>query len=247
MDFDFCQLYKDYSNIELLKIIKSPLHYQPEAIEVATKILNNRHVTNEEEQIVEQYFDDIDKTAKAKREKIELLKDKATDFLEPVLHPSEKVEPKKWINIFLLVVAVQYAFFLFNSVQYAIFFIKCDYCSIDITFFGQLFTLFYVPLIFFLLYKRRRWGWILLFADNIFSLLSRVAQSYMFFKYQSIHHGDTASFLLIIFVKALFVFFLWRDVIASYFGVTQETKKKTTFISIGGTLVFNLIMYLMYG
>ena len=247
MNFDFYQLYKDYSNTELLKIVKRPTEYQAAAVAVATQILNERQVTIEEIQLVEQQFQDNDNATKVKKEKIDALKGKAIDFLEPVLHPSENVEPNKWVNILLFVIAIQYVWSLVGIVRRLISFLQCDYCSLDITFFAELLTLLYVPLIFFLLFKRRRWGWILLFADNLFSLISRVSQSYIFFKYQSIHHGDTSSFLLPIFIKAAFVFFLWRDPIANHFGIAPETKKKTAFITTGGTLLFIFAMYLMFG
>jgi hypothetical protein len=245
MNFDFYQLYRDYSNTDLLKIVKRPGDYQTSAIAAATQILNERQVTSEEIQFIDNYFHDIESSTRIKKEKVEAIKTKAADFFEPVLHPSEKVEPNKWVNILLLLIAIQYAWTLFETGKRLIYFFQCDYCTLDIIFFAELLTLLYVPLIFFLLFKRRRWGWILLFADNLFSLISSVSQSYIFFKYQSIHHGDTTSFLLPIIIKTAFVFFLWRDTISNYFSVTLMTKKKTALITTGGTLLFILITYLM--
>ena len=247
MNFDFYQQYKNYSNIELLKIVRRPDDYQPAAVAVAAQILHERQVTPAEISSVDEYFLDIEKSAKAKKEKIDALKNKATDFLEPVLHPGEKVEPNKWVNILLLIIAAQYAWSLFNTAKGLIRFFQCDYCTFDIGFLIEYLTLLYVPLIFFLLIKRRRWGWILLFSDNLFTLISSVSQSYIFFKYQSIHHGATTSFLLPILIKAAFVFFLWRDPIAGHFGVNHDTKKKTAVIVSAGTLIFVSAMYLMYG
>jgi hypothetical protein len=246
MNFDYYQQYKEYSNIELLKIVKSPGDYQPTAIAVATQILSERQVTTEEIQFVDQYFHDLDNSTKAKKEKIDALKNKATDFLQPVLHPREKVEPNNWANLLLFVIGIQYTWSLFNTARRLISFLQCDYCRLDITFLAELVTLLYVPLIFFLLFKRKRWGWILLFADNLFSFISSVSQLYLFFKYQSIHHGDTTSFLLPILIKATFVFFLWRDPIANHFGISPETKKKTALITIAGTSLFIIITYLIF-
>ena len=247
MNFDFYQLYKDYSNIDLLKIVKRPAEYQPAAVTVATQILSERQVTAEEIHFIDQYFEGIENSAKVKKEKVAAIKTKADDFFEPVLHPSEKVEPSKWVNILLVVIGIQYAWALFSTAKRLISFLQCDYCNLDIIFLAEVLTLLYVPLIFFLLFKRRRWGWILLFSDNLFSLISRVTQSYIFFKYQSIHHGDTTSFLLAIFLKAAFVFFLWRESISNYFGVTQGTKKKAAVLTAGGTLLFFLIVSLIFG
>jgi hypothetical protein len=245
MNFDFYQLYKDYSNTELLKIVKRPTNHQPVAVAIATQILNERQVTTDEVQLVDQHFRDIDATEKAKKEKIDDLKGKVTDFFEPVLLPAEKVEPNKWVKILLFVIAIQYAWSLFEIAKRLTGFLQCDNCSFDITLFAEFLTLLYVPLICFLLFKRRRWGWILLFAENFFSVISRVSQSYIFFNYQSIHHGNTTSFLLPILIKSAFVFFLWRDSIANHFGINAETKKKTALITTIGSLLFISIMYLM--
>jgi hypothetical protein len=245
MNFDFYQLYTDYSNTELLKIIKQPTAYQPAAVAVAKQILSERQVTTEEIEFVEQHFHDIDNTTKAKKEKSGAIKNKVTDFFEPVLHPRESVEPSKWVNILLFIIAIQYAWSFFGTVKSLIGFLKCSYCSIDIIFFTGFLTLFYVPVIFFLLFKRRRWGWILLFADNLFSLISRASESWLFFKYQSIHQGDVSSFLLPILIKAAFVSFLWREPIADHFGITKETKTKTALITAVATLLFILGLYLV--
>jgi hypothetical protein len=243
MDFDFYQQYKDYSNIDLLKIVRQPANYQLAAVAAAEEILRERQVSAEDISVVDQYFLDIENSEKGKKEKIEALKNKVTDLLEPVLQPGEKIEPNKWLNILLLIIAVQYAWTLFNTTWRLIQFLQCNYCSFDITIIAALLTLMYVPFIFFLLFKRRRWGWILLFADNLFTLISLISQSYIFFKYQSIHHGNITSYLLPILIRAAFASFLWRDSIANHFGVIHETKKRTALITTAGTLLFILSMY----
>lgn len=244
MNFDFYQEYKEYSNIDLLKILKQPTDFQPAAVAVARQILTERVVTNEEMQFVDEYFKDNHYTAKLKGENAELLNSKVADFLEPVLHPSEKVEPDKWVNILLLAIGIQYAWTLINAVKKLVIVFECKYCHFDFGFTGQVLTLIYVPFIFFLLFKRRRWGWILLFADNLFSLILMLSESYPFFKYQNIHRGDTTSFLLPILIKGTFIFFLWREPITDHFRVTYEEKRKTAKIVTGGTLLLVLIAYI---
>jgi hypothetical protein len=246
MDFDFYQQYKEYSNIDLLKIVRQPANYQLAAVAAAENILLERQVFAEEISAVDQYFLDIENSEIYKKEKIDGLKNKLTDFLEPVLHPSEKVEPNKWVNILLLAIAIQYAWTLFNTARRLIRFLQCNYCGFEITIIVEILTLIYVPFIFFLLFKRRRWGWILLFADNLFVLISGICQSYIFFKHQNVHHGDIISFLLSILIRAAFVSFLWRDSIANHFEVIRETKKKAALITTAGTLLFIFVMYLLF-
>ncbi len=246
MDFDFYQQYKDYTNIDLLKIVRQPESYQSAAVVAAEDILRGRQVSEEEILFVDQYFQDIANSEKDKKEKIDALKDKVTDFLEPLHRPNKNVEPGKWLNILLLVIAIQYAQVLFNTARRLISFFQCNNCSFDITIIAGVFTLMYVPFIFFLLFKRRRWGWILLFADNLFVLISGVSQSYIFFKYQSIHQGVTISFIIPILIRIAFMTFLWRDSITVHFGVTDAIKKKTALITSAGTLLFILLMYLLF-
>lgn len=245
MDFDFYQQYKDYSNIDLLKIVKQPENYQPAAVAAAENILSERQLSAEEISTAEQYFTDIENSEKDKKEKIDALKNKVADFLEPVLSPKENIEPNKWLNILLLVIALQYVWTLYKTVKHLILFLKCKYCYADISIVLGVITLLYVPLIFTLLFKKRRWGWILLFFDNLFFLITRVSESYIFFKYQSVHHGDTASFLVPILIRIAFACFLWRDSIANHFGITHETKKNTTLITSATALLFILIINLL--
>lgn len=247
MEFDFYKQYKGYSNIDLLKIIKRPEAYQVEAVAMAKKILNERMVSPEEIEYVEKYYDAIEDNVKNKKEKIDFYKRKAADFFEPVLHPSEKVEPAKWVNIFLLVIALQYAWSLFKQIKWLVNFSKCVYCEFDFTFFLEILNLIYIPLIFFLIYKRKRWGWILLVADNLFSLIIHLSQSFLFFEYRFIHGTSISEFLWPIFIKAIFVFFLWRNSVATYFNISKETKKKTAIVVTVGTLFFILLMYAFFG
>ena len=245
MNLDFQQQFKDYSTVDLLKIVKRPGEYQPSAVAAAEQLLRERQVTAHEQQVVEQYFQDLDHFLKLKKEKADALKSKAADLLEPLLHPSEEVQPGKWVNILLLIIAAQYAWALFQTAKRLLNFFQCFTCRFDITLFAETLTLFYIPLIFLFLLKRHRLGWILLFADNLFSLLSRVSQSYTFFTYQDYHNGDTTTFLLPILVKAAFVLFLWRPSIANHFKITDAIKKKTAIITVMGTLAFMAMIYLI--
>jgi hypothetical protein len=247
MDFNFHQQYKDYSNIDLLKIVRQPANYQLAAVAAAEDLLRERQVSSEEISAVDQYFLDMENSEKDKKEKVSALKNKVTDLLEPVLQPGEEVKPNKWLNVLLVTIAFQYAWTLFSTAAGLIPFFQCTYCSFDFTILFSLLTLIYVPIIFYLLFKRKRWGWILLFADNLFVSISKISQSYIFFKYQSVHHGNTTSFLLPILIRAAFATFLWRGSIANHFGVTGNTKKKTALITTAGTLLFILTVYLLFG
>jgi hypothetical protein len=265
MNFDFHDKYKDYSNIELLKIIKRPNEYQISAVDAAAQILSSREISHTDIELVDNYFNEIDTEAKRKMDKITSYKEKTADFFEPVLNPTAEVKPEKWLNILLLVIGLQYLWTLYLNFSDLIIFTKyvidcksygfdsnaetvsywtCFSSRFDPLVFFQILTLIYVPIIFYLLFKRRRWGWILLFADTLFGLISTVSQSYIFFNYQQYHHGDTFSFFIQIIIKGLFVYFLWRKYISDFFNVTMETKKKTAIITTIVTVLFILSIQL---
>ena len=259
MDFNFYDRYKDHPTTELLKILKKPQDYQPAAIEAVTKILQERQVSETEVEQVNQYFGGIEATARLKEEKMTAYKEKVADFLEPVLQPQQTVDPRKWLNIFLLVVAIQYAWTLFGYISHVVRYIgyivqckkhgfnagsnevswwDCAESRFDIMLLFELVNLAYIPLIFYLLIKRRRWGWILLFADNLFSLLGSLSQSYIFFAYQHIHNGDMLSFLFTILLRGCFAFFLWKKMIADHFDVSKPIKVKTVLVTAGIFIAF---------
>ena len=231
MNFNFHDQYKDYSNIELLKIVRQPNEYQTNAVEAATSILKKREISETDIQQVDTYFNEIEAKAKLKSDKLNSYKEKAADFLQPIIKPGSEVKPAKWLNILLLFIGLEYAWTFYNSIKRFVYFSRCDGCTFDVTMVLTIVTLMYIPVIFILLFKKNRWGWILLFADNLFILISRLFQSYIFFKYQAYHYGDTGTFIFSILIKAAFVFFLWRLPISDLFGVTDNSKKDTAVVT----------------
>jgi hypothetical protein len=238
MYFNFHDQYKDYSNIELLKIVRQPNEYQTEAVEAATSILKERAISETDIQQVDAYFNEIEAKAKLKSEKLNSYKEKAADFLQPIIKPGPEVKPAKWLNILLLFIGLDYVWMFYNSIKRIVSVSRCKNCTFDITIVFTIVTLIYVPVIFFLLFKKNRWGWILLFADSLFTLISRLFQSYIFFKYQAYHNGDTTTFIFSILIKAAFVFFLWRAPISEFFGVTENSKKDTAIVTTVIAILF---------
>ena len=267
MNFDFYNQYKIYANTDLLKIIQQPDHYQEDAVKAATQLLNEREVSESDIENAKSYYLELDNSAKQRTDKLNSYKEKTADFLEPVLHPTSNVNPEKWLTIFLFTIVLQYLWILYINISDFIKFIKyvvdcktygfdgstsgtvsywaCFTSQFNPFIFFQLLTLVYVPIIFYLLFKRKRWGWILLFADTLFGLISMISQSYIFFKYQQYYHGDTISFFTNIIIKGLFVFFLWKNYISDSFGVTKNIKKNTAIITTIITVILILIIPLL--
>jgi hypothetical protein len=241
MEFDFYDQYKGLSTTELLKILKQPENYLPEAVEAATKILQERQVSEDDLQQVDEYFEGIAVKAQQKTEKVQAYKEKVADFLEPVLQPQVDIKPQKWIRIFLLVLAIQYLWTLVVTGRQII--VAFTRHWVDITTYLQLITLVYIPVIFYLLFRRKRWGWILLFADNLFSFIATLGQTPELFGQHSFIRIDPSAIFWTLFIRGAFIFFLWKPVMAEYFGVLLPVKKKTVIITIILTLLFMFSMY----
>lgn len=245
MSFDFIREYQQYPNLGLLKIIRQPNDYQQEAVTAASHILNDRQIARKELQSLNRSLQQLEAAKKQKIEKIERLRSNAATFLSPILQPQKKIEPLQWLSYLLLVIGLQYAWTLFGFGKRLVRLLNREHFFwVD---YIELVTILYIPVIFYLLVKKRRWGWILLFADDFASIIMSSSQSYIFFKYQPIHHGTTTSFIVPILIRAAFAYFLWRAEIAELFGVNTGTKKRTALITAGATLVYvgviNLIFY----
>jgi hypothetical protein len=240
MDFNFYDQYKTLSNVDLLKIVKKSAGYQPAAVEAATLLLAEREVPQADIDEVEGYFQE---KAKSKTEKINAYKEKAADFLEPIAYPGPEIKAVKWLNIFLVVVGLNYLWTLYLTVRSFVRILGCRDCGFDYTHGLQGLYLLYIPVVFYLLIKQKRWGWILLFADNVIAFILGLRSSVTFFEYRFIHHGDPVAFLLPIFLHGGLAFFLWRKDISAFFGVTDKEKKNT----IGVALLLALLFIVLVG
>ena len=245
MSFNFYQQYSSWSTVDLLKIIQDPSEYQQEAVETAKKILEERTVTPEDKENAAAYFRERDATQQARKHRINAYKEKTTDFLDPLLNPGTEVRPEKWLNLFVVVIGLQYAWTLYTSVKYLNAALGCRNCSMDYTIAFSILNLLWFALIFYNLLKRKRWGWILLFADNVISLVLRISEIYIFFEYQRFHRGDTGTFIWTMFIKGAVTLFLWRRTIADLFGVSAKTKNETAVVAtVIGVLIAAVFRFL---
>jgi len=263
MDLNFADQYKDYPTVELLKILKRPGDYQPEAIDAARLILESREVVAGDEREAE---DALLRLGQQRKEQVDTYKEKVADFLQPVLQPGNEVEPAKWLNILLFFIALDFIYTLYQDVIRLINFVAvvaaCHRYGVGLRSGGRsygfgdcighemdagsllaLLGLAYFPWVFYLLLKRRRWGWILLFASSLFSFISALGQCYIFFEFRRMYHGSLPALLSTVLISAAFVYFLWRDDIVTFFGVTAKTKKETLAISISGSLLLIVAVF----
>lgn len=246
MNFNFKDKFKDYSNFELLKIIKQPNKFQAEAVDAAAHLLESRTVSAEDMQELNGYFENIETKEQEKAAKINAYKDKANDFLEPIIKPSKDLKVNKWLNLFLVLLLLQYAWSLYQSITTIVAYIACTSCEPDLSILFVYASIFYIPLIIYLLYKRRTWGWILIFAETLISLIFGCSNIYFYFKYPYFT-TDTLGFLLFnLFIRAGFVFFLWQFPVTALFRVRRKTKKDTLLVTIVLAILYLGVMMALY-
>jgi hypothetical protein len=269
MSFDFYELYKDFPTAELLKIARRPEEYQPEAVEAASRRLSERVVAPEDEASVQTFYEEIELEARQKAEKLDVLKGQAADLLLPILRPGTNVSPQKWLNIFLLMIGLQFAWQLIQSltmvcrtiflvvfaagfgVHEPIGFENAASHLLNYDFLFNVVELLYLPLFFYLLYKKRRWGWILVFASILFGLLGVPMQAYSYFiysraaRFEFIPLPSMGWLLAQTLLKVAFAWFLWRQDISDIFRVDKSTKVRTVlYTTVCSILLFGVLWFI---
>jgi hypothetical protein len=228
--------------VELLKMLRAEHKYQPDAINAAKALLEEREVSREDITAVDHYFLDLETRQNEKRKKQADRKHSVLSIFSPLVQPGEKVDLQTWLRLLLLFLSIQYAVSFYQTIKSFIQFLDCADCKAGFVTLLSFLSLGYVPVIFYLLWKKRPWGWILLFADTLFAFISKISFIYPFFKYRDIHHGDTTLFLLSILINAAFSYFLWTTNISSFFSVRPKTRRQTVIITLVLTGAYNLML-----
>jgi hypothetical protein len=237
MEFNFKESFQSYSNVELLKIIDEADKYQPEAVAAARDILGGREVHDSDIEEMNSFKTVV--VAPAKQNNQTDSQDIST-FLESLVKPENDPRVLRWINMLLLVQFLLWAWWLTGYAIYMRNIIESKNLSMDaVNVFRMIWPTLYIPIASYLLYKRKRWGWILLLAfytgtatltiinNACFFLASYFRQTgYYFFNL------DVPRLILDWLIRAGIVWFLWKPAVASYFNISRKTKRDTVIISI---------------
>ena len=206
MQNDFFERYKHYSTIELLKIVKRAEDYQDAAVETAKAILIERTVSEEEIQEVEWFYEKKEEQKQLKKKSIDFIKDKINQFTQPVSIPSETISVSKWLNVLLFIIFIQYLFSFYQTSRFFYKFLIYDDYRFDVSYIVLFASLAYIPVILYLLFIRNKWGWILLFADNLFVTFTKIATIFLYFKYRDLYNTGLYPLLYPLVIKFVFVF-----------------------------------------
>jgi hypothetical protein len=241
MLFDFHITYKDYSNVSLLLITLQPEKYQSEALNVAKEILASRIVT--ETQHIEAEM--ILQSEIQKKQQIlnnqKVLKEKTLDFLQPILKPTKEFVPEKWLRLFLLIIMLQYIYRSIFMCIGLVNILNCENCELGFGLLYRLPSLIFIPFVIYLLWKRKRWGWILLFSNSFFIALSIIPDAISFTAYARVSSDYNFAFLIWrVFLYCGLSFLLWKENVALLFNASLRTKKQTVIVVL-------LLFVIIYG
>lgn len=249
MDFNFRDSFQSYSNVELLKIVKQADRYQPEAVAAAQQILSSREVHDSDYDQVNRYHEAI----AAKQEQQQEYKEELSDFLEAMVKPDEHPQVNKWVNILVIVLILQYLWTLSNSVKSIDFFLQQErwYSITYGAFISLTYPLLFLPPAIYLLYTRKRWGWILITAYYVGVAASQLVDIFSYLYYVSndgaLYPVSIGSLLTSLLIRGGFVFFLLRPYMTALFGISKRAMRDTVVIGVCiGLTIYTLNFAISY-
>jgi hypothetical protein len=253
MNFDFLQKFNTYRTIELLMIIRRPDDYQPAAVEAAQSILSTRNISPEEMAEADQKLFNLEMTEKLKQEKINAYKANVTSALSAIVIPDPELKPSKWLKILLILLVLQYIRLLYRSFPTLTWLLRCETCTLDIYWLLIISEFLYIPIILFLLLRRKKWGWILLFGESVFAAVLLIIQFYSRLGYlgQSIYQldfllFDPVTFIWPIIIRTLTLIFLLKKEITNYFNIERKAVERTIMVGVLLALSFQLLVKYVY-
>ena len=245
MDFDFLKEFTTYSTLELLRITRQPGRYQPAAVEAAHLVHSARNISPEEMEEANRQLLDLEEEEKRKQEKMDAYKANVAEILSSLIIPDQQLKPSKWLKFLLLLLAIQYIRILFRSIPTLIFLVDCETCGFDILWLLSITNIVFIPVIFYLLLKRKRWGWIILCGENIFSGVLLLSPFIKFignvvYHIYYIDSGAWTSWGILwpVIIRTLFAIFLFKKEITSYFNVGRKIKERTIMVAVLLALLF---------
>lgn len=254
MNIDLQNLYSTYNNIELLKITNQPDQYQPEAVQIAHNILEKREVTPEDAEVANQWLEQ----KATRKQKQAYYKQQALDAIKPIIIPGSQQLETNWYRVLMLAVSIQFGWIIIshltslyhtiNNIIHCFNYNSNNYCIpyyTDINTIFRILALIYLPIIIWLLYKKRKTGWIALYAERLFTLLMLISQLYIFFKYKSIHNSNYTSLLWTIVLSTAFVTYTGQQQVMAVFGVTKQIKYQTIKYTVAGSIIISGIFMLI--
>lgn len=211
MNISFHDQYKDYSTADLLKITMRPGSYEHAAFIEATEILKTRVITQAD---VDKAEDDFREDASAGPKKELLIN----------IFKISSYNHEKWLNVILVIAAFEYTHLLYTDITLIIPVLSGQDYPYRIVNVMSYIDLLYLPFVYYLFYKRMRWGWIAFFGVKLITIEPSLL--FYFKEYWPIQSGIGLFpySLLTVFLDIPILIFLWKKDISSIFKVNDRTR-----------------------
>ncbi|MBV4356281.1 hypothetical protein [Pinibacter aurantiacus] len=221
MNFNFYEQFQNHSNEELITIVRQTDAYQPEAVAAAYQHLNERQVSENEILGIEE-ISESNYTGGTSE-------DGQEDLLVPYIQePSTSIFANKWINILLGIIAFRFFFKAGPTLWY---FFKSTLSYIYLLNYNAFLIFVVPPILFLLIFKRTKWGWLLFFSLSLMQVIEFTVTTGLALAYGYINYFYPLLIATIYpALSAFTVFILWKNDVADLFNISKSTKQKTAMI-----------------
>jgi hypothetical protein len=228
LEFNFYDQFSSYSTGELLAIVQQPDKYQAEAVGAAELLLKERSVSDAERSDAHQHILALEAESQQRSDQSEARIKKIAELISPTLSPGKAPSVRRLFYLLLAAYGVSYCWGLYGLVRSQLHLFRCEGCRADFGTWLGLILMAYQTVTFFLLVRKRRWGWILAFVNYSAMILPQLYAFYIWYRMARemplFSRGDITAAALSVIYPIVMASFLWRRVMTRIFGIDRTTR-----------------------
>ncbi|MBN4051274.1 hypothetical protein JYU16_00510 [bacterium AH-315-M05] len=240
------------SDLELFQVLKQKNDYQDKAVEAAENEIRKRNLSEEDEHNIYAQIKAIEVEKARTQEQIETIKEKVSKIIKYIAVPVNFKSPSTIINSIGIYLIIQ------NIWEYQ-FFQSIYWLLKEGIYEGALFVFLstaFGVLIAIGLFKKYKFGWILLTLTSIISFTQLLANSYIswFIYYEDPVDFATLDgffyFLFGLIIPLAIVVYINKKIILNYFKISNRTQKITlsicfaiSILGIGNSIYLSTYLY----
>jgi hypothetical protein len=247
LEFNFYEQFSSYSTGELLAIVQQSDKYQAEAVSAAELLLKERSVSDGERSNAHRHILALEAESQQRSDQSEARIKKIAELISPTLSPGKAPSVRRLFYLLLAAYGVSYCWGLYGFVRSQLHLFRCEGCRADFGTLLGVILMAYETVTFFLLVRKRRWGWILAFFNYSVMILPQLYAFYVWYRMAReiplFSRGDITVAALSVVYPMVMASFLWRRVMTRIFGVDRTTRGYSllagTVIGIGLMVLFS--------
>jgi len=244
MSFDFYQQYNKLSNQDLLKIVRLPERYVPEAVAIATDILTQREISADELMSVESY---LEKVAQSEDEEIRQEESdqlRIKEFIVSMVFPGRIDRLQLFLNILVVLLMVHLGWLIYINIELKTIYRECADCLSNEIDWQPVCKWTYYAVVIYLLFFRRKYGWILLMAGCLYMLVDSVLSEFFVWVLNARYYYHPAILNIYTCVATIAcISFISRKQVTEMFKISSQLKRKTMIIAGAVGVIYVLIRF----